>query len=83
MDLPSSLEPGKKYRVHPGDASTAVRDIVYDVDARTLEVAYASGVRYAYRDVPPDEFLALLRTDSVGAFVNTRIKQHRYDRLGS
>ena len=77
---PPRLEPGKKYRVHPGDASSAVRDILYDVDTRTLEVEYASGVRYAYRGVPPGEFLALLKTDSVGAFVNTRVKQYRYDK---
>jgi hypothetical protein len=80
VDTPE-LEPGKRYRVHPGDASSAVRDIVYDVDARTLEVEYASGVRYAYRDVPPKEFLDLFQTDSVGAFVNTRIKRYRYDKL--
>ena len=78
---PPALEPGKKYRVHPGDASSAVRDILYDVDARTLEVEYASGVRYAYREVPEKEFLDLLRTDSVGTFVNTRIKRYRYDKL--
>jgi len=78
---PPKLEPGKKYRVHPGDASSAVRDIVYDVDTRTLEVEYASGVRYAYREVPQREFLALLRTDSVGTFVNTRVKKYRYDKL--
>lgn len=78
---PPTLEPGKKYRVHPGDASSAVRDILYDVDTRTLEVEYASGVRYAYRDVPQKEFLELFQTDSVGTFVNTRIKKYRYDRL--
>lgn len=80
MDLPR-LERGRRYRVHPGDASTAVRDIVYDVDARTLEVEYAAGARYAYADVPPEEFLALFQTDSVGAFINTRIKRHSYRKL--
>lgn len=80
MDLPALL-PGKRYAAHPGDASSAVRSILYDVDARTLEVKYTSGVRYAYREVPPQEFLALLQTDSVGTFVNTRIKKYRYDKL--
>jgi hypothetical protein len=78
---PPALEPGKRYRVHPGDASSAVRDIVYDVDTGTLEVEYASGVRYAYRAVPQKVFIDLFQAESVGAFVNTRIKRYRYDRL--
>lgn len=75
MDVPR-LEPGKRYVAHPGGASSAVRDIAYDTDQRILEIEYPSGERYAYEGVPPGEFIGLLRTDSLGTYVNDRIKRY-------
>ena len=79
-DLPT-LEPGKRYGLHPRDASTAALEIVYDTDARTLEVEYPSGQRYEYLHVPPEEFLGMFRTDSVGGYINSRIKRHEFRKL--
>jgi hypothetical protein len=60
--------------------STSLRDIVYDPRARTLDVSFiASGKRYRYFDVEPDEYESLRRAFSKGAHFNRQIKpRHRY-----
>lgn len=56
--------------------SRAVESVGYDAARRTLEVEYAGGGVYRYLDVPPRAYDLLLRADSVGAFVNRRIKPY-------
>jgi hypothetical protein len=60
--------------------SNSLRDIVYDATARTLDVTFiASGKRYRYFDVEPDEHDALRRAFSKGAHFNREIKpRHRF-----
>ena len=65
----------------PDLESTAIRRVSYDEAERVLFVTYVGGVGYAYFDVAEDEYEALLRAPSKGAFVNARIKEHRYERL--
>jgi len=60
--------------------STALRDIAYDPDARTLDVTFVtSGRRYRYFDVLFDEYDALQHAASRGAHFNRVIKpNHDY-----
>ncbi len=45
----------------------------------TLEVEFVSGDVYQYFDVSEFTYAALVRSDSVGRFINTRIKpQHDF-----
>lgn len=57
-------------RVH----SSAVEEVGYDPIKKTLEVAFRSGKVYRYLDVPETTYYAMLLSDSIGSFVNTRIK---------
>jgi hypothetical protein len=54
--------------------SSAVRSVGYDRRSRTLEVEFTSGEVYRYLGVERIVFSALLRSDSLGRFVNERIK---------
>jgi hypothetical protein len=59
-------------------SSEAIVSVGYDVDSQTLEVEFRSGYVYQYFDVPPPEFIRLVNAQSIGAYVNTRIKP-RYE----
>ena len=54
--------------------SSAVEAVGYDADTRTLYVRYADGDTYAYDDVPPDVHRWLLRSDSIGGYLNRVVK---------
>lgn len=56
--------------------STAVESVGYDAVSRTLEVAYAGGGVYRYLGVPQRAYELLLHAESVGAYVNRRIKPY-------
>lgn len=59
--------------------SSAVESVGYDERTRTLEIQYAGDRVYRYLDVPPRTYELLLRADSIGAFVNRRVKPyHRF-----
>ena len=48
----------------------------------TLEVAFHNGTLYQYFDVPEALYQEMLRSDSVGKFLNTQIKNsYRYAKL--
>ena len=73
----------KRPRLQPV-ASSAIRAIGYDRRSGWLFIAYRSERRglYAYRDVTPAEWRMLHRTDSIGRYVNARIKpRHDFVRL--
>ena len=63
--------------------STALKDIAYDPERRTLEVTFiASGRRYRYFDVSLAEYEALHNAFSKGTWVNTHIKpSHAFEVL--
>lgn len=50
--------------------SAAVETIGYDPDTCTLEIAYRGGRTYHYRDVPYQEYLRLMNSDSYGRYIN-------------
>lgn len=54
--------------------SSAVRSVGYDATSGTLELEFASGEVYRYLGVERIVYGALLRSDSLGRFVNERIK---------
>lgn len=57
-------------------ASSTLRSAGYDADEMTLEIEYSNGGVYRYFDVPELVHRQLLRSDSPGTFVNSRIKPY-------
>ena len=55
-------------------SSSALRSVGYDPQAQTLEVEFVSGEVYRYVGVELIVYKALMRADSMGRFVNERIK---------
>jgi hypothetical protein len=55
-------------------SSSALRSVGYERQSQTLEVEFASGEVYRYLGVELIVHKALLRADSMGRFVNERIK---------
>ncbi len=59
--------------------SSNVAEVGYDADTMTLEVAFRNGTVYQYFDVPESVYQELMRSDSVGKFLNEQIKNsYRY-----
>lgn len=56
--------------------SSSVRSVGYDLETWTLEVEFASGDVYRYLEVPELVHRQLMASDSVGRFINKRIKPH-------
>lgn len=54
--------------------SSSLASVGYDRASRTLEVEFQGGRVYRYFGVPPGRYHDLLRADSAGRFLNTRIK---------
>ena len=57
-------------------ASSSLRSAGYDATDSTLEIEYANGGVYRYHDVPELVHRQLLKADSPGTFVNSRIKPY-------
>lgn len=65
-------------------SSSAVAAVGYDDHSRTLEIEFVSGEVYRYLDVGPASVVALLEAESIGRFVNERIKPyHRHVHVGT
>ncbi len=58
--------------------SSSVRGIGYDEDRHALFVRFIDGELYEYSNVPVAEVIDLLQAESIGWFVNKRIKPY-YD----
>lgn len=64
-------------------SSSALASAGYDERTRTLEVEFVSGDVYRYLDVDPADADALFRAESMGAYMNERIKpRYEYVYLG-
>ena len=62
--------------------SSSVSELGYDPDTMTLEVAFRKGDVYRYFDVPQALYHELIRSDSLGKFLNSNIKdRYRYTKL--
>ena len=55
--------------------SGAIRSVGYDETSRELEIEFRNGT-YRYFPVPRQVFEAMLLSESVGAFVEHRVKGH-------
>lgn len=58
--------------------SSSIRAVGYEEDRNVLYVQFIDGDLYEYFGVPVDDFIDLLHAESVGGFVNKRIKPY-YD----
>jgi hypothetical protein len=56
--------------------SGAVAAVGYDPRTNELEIEYASGDLYRYSMVPPSIHRELMASESIGAFVNRKVKPH-------
>lgn len=54
--------------------STSIRAVRYSEERRALAVRFRSGASYEYEGVPPEEYVRLLAAESLGAYLNSRIK---------
>ena len=55
-------------------ASTVIAEVRYLDENETLEVLFHNGRVYRYLDVPPEEYDALIHSDSVGKYFNQEIR---------
>lgn len=65
--------------------SSAISQVGYDPRHRRLYVTFRdSGETYVYLDVPPREYGDLLAAESIGRFVNERIKpRYKFQHLNA
>jgi lysyl-tRNA synthetase class 2 len=62
--------------------STVIRQFNYDAAHRLLEIAFVSGRRYRYSDVPEGVVQAFRAASSKGRFFNARIRDvYPYEEL--
>jgi hypothetical protein len=62
--------------------STSLSSVNYYPAMQMLEVEFQSGSVYVYFDVPPNEYMALLRADSMGRYFVQHIRnEYRFQRL--
>ena len=54
--------------------STVIRSIEYRSEARELEIAFTTGRRYVYNDVPPEAAEAFRSARIKGRHFNSRIR---------
>jgi hypothetical protein len=63
-------------------SSSSILSIGYDAEIQTLEIEFVGGGVYQYFDVTQATHQALMASDSLGRFVNTKVKEHyRYVRV--
>ena len=62
--------------------STAIEAVAYDEERRVLIIRFVGGATYTYLDVPLFEYAALMEAESLGGYVNRRIKPNYEVREG-
>jgi hypothetical protein len=55
-------------------SSTAIRDVQYDDEARSLAITFVSGRTYIYEDVPPSVVAEFIVAESKGAYFNQNVR---------
>ena len=62
--------------------SSVVASIVYDSAHSILQIGYVSGAVYAYLNVPPAAYKAMMAASSKGVYLNKFIKgRYQYRKL--
>lgn len=70
--MPKPLEmPGSKGK---GSRKSHVESISYDPTTRRMVIEFASGSRYAYPDVSPEDHAEFAAADSLGSHLHNHIK---------
>jgi len=59
-------------------SSSSIAEVGYDESTSTLGVRFQNGSEYHYYDVQESEFKAICSVDSVGTYINRRIKTAGY-----
>ncbi len=54
--------------------SSSVDFMRYDHASKTLQVEFKKGKKYNYADVPPELWNEAIQAESIGSFVNQKIK---------
>lgn len=63
--------------------SKVVREIVYDQEAKTLDVTFVSGQKFRYFDFPQEMWEDAFNSFSIGSFIH-KIKPHyRWEKIES
>jgi hypothetical protein len=63
-------------------SSSNVSEVDYDSATMTLEIAFRNGTVYQYFDVPEAVYQELMRSESIGKFINAQIKNsYRYTKI--
>jgi len=57
--------------------SSLITSLAYDAFAQVLEVVFCKGGIYEYRNFSPDQFEKLRRSDSIGEYFNTNIRNNK------
>ena len=57
-------------------SSSSIVSVGYDAETETLEIEYIGGGVYQYFDVTRAAHEDLMASDSLGRFVNTKVKEH-------
>lgn len=64
--------------------SSSLNSVGYDPKRQILEVEFVDGDVYQYFDVPRQTYEEFLQAESMGQFMNWRIKeQHRYRKIST
>ncbi|MGN6515083.1 MAG: KTSC domain-containing protein [Rhizomicrobium sp.] len=69
----ATLDAGEHFRFMP---SAVIASYTYNADVKELSIAFRSGARYTYKNVPLDTFDALNHAFSKGEFFQSRIRDH-------
>jgi hypothetical protein len=63
-------------------SSRSVASVGWDPTSRTLEIEFTSGRVYRYFEVPEIVYHGLVRAESIGQFLNERIRdRYRFEQL--
>ncbi|MEP6675770.1 MAG: KTSC domain-containing protein [Ferruginibacter sp.] len=54
--------------------SSVVARIHYDTTSQVLQIVFVSGMVYAYKNVPEEEYLKMKNSRSKGTYLNQHIK---------
>ncbi|KAF0205586.1 MAG: hypothetical protein FD167_5581 [bacterium] len=59
-------------------SSSNLKDVGYDPEQQILEVGFLNGSIYQYLNVPESKYIALMRAESKGGYLDAYIKKFGY-----
>ncbi|MDX2304123.1 MAG: KTSC domain-containing protein [Microscillaceae bacterium] len=58
-------------------SSSLITSVAYDAFSQVLEVVFCKGGIYEYSNISPDQYEQLRRSDSLGEYFNTNIRNNK------